>query len=99
MSSQDDTFVASGTVRQHIREEFERAHKLHERPRIPTSHVKSEISLAERAAPIFLRITATRVQHRRDGFVHEIVEPDVRDLNVLFDEALISLGFKSEVAR
>ena len=80
------------TVRKHIREQFERAHKLHELSR--STHRAIEISLADKAAPIFRRISATPGEHRRtDGFVHEIVEPNVRDLNALFDEALISLGF------
>jgi hypothetical protein len=39
-------------------------------------------------------------EHRRtDGLVHEIVELKNENLDVLFDEALVSLGFKIEVAR
>jgi hypothetical protein len=79
-------------VRKHIREQFERAHKLHER--IAPTDVKPEVSLTDRAAPIFRRIITTPTEHRRrDCVSYEIVEPNVRDLDALFDEALISLGF------
>ncbi|SRR5258707_14794838 len=89
-------------IRQHISEQFELARKLHAtRPR--THSVKDaelEVSLADKAEPIFQRITATPAEHlRRDCVSYEIVEPNVHDLNALFDEALASLGFKPEVAR
>jgi hypothetical protein len=87
------------SVRQHIREQFELARKLHERPRIAQTDIEAEVSLTVRAAPIVRRITATSKHLRRDSVSYEIVEPNVRDLNALFEEALISLGFKSEVAR
>jgi hypothetical protein len=88
------------SVRQHIREQFELARKLDERPRIAPTDIEPEVSLTDRAAPIFQRITATPAKHtRRDCVSYEIVEPSVRDLNALFDEALASLGFKPEVAR
>jgi hypothetical protein len=46
------------------------------------------------AAPILRRITAKPAKHsRRDCVSYEIVEPNVRDLDALFEEALISLGF------
>ena len=81
-------------VHQHIREQFELARKLHERPRIAPSDVRPEVSLTDRAAPIFRRIITTPTEHRRRNCIsYEIVEPNVRDLNALFDEALISLGF------
>jgi len=87
-------------VHQHIREQFELARKLHERPRIASTDVKPEVSLTDRAAPIFQRIMTTPTEHRRrDCVSYEIVEPNVRDLNALFDDALASLGFKPDVAR
>jgi len=82
-------------IHQHIREQFELARKLHERPRITPPDIKPEVSLTDRAAPIFRRIMTTQTEHpRRDCVSHEIVEPNVHDLNALFDEALLSLGFK-----
>jgi hypothetical protein len=82
------------SVRQHIREQFEQARRVHERPRIPPTDVKPEVSLTDRAAPIFRRIITTPAEHRRrDCVSYEIVEPNVHDLNALFDEALVSLGF------
>ena len=82
------------SVRQHIREQFELARKLHERPRTAPTDVEPEVSLTDRAAPIFRRIMTRPTEHRRrDCVSYEIVEPNVRDLNALFDEALISLGF------
>jgi hypothetical protein len=88
------------TVRQHIREQFELARTLREQPRIAPTGIKSEVSLTDRAEPIFRRIVTTPTEHRRrDCVSYEIVEPNVRDLNALFDEALASLGFKPEVAR
>jgi hypothetical protein len=80
-------------VRQHIREQFELARRLHERPCIARTDVKP-VSLTDRTAPIFRRIMTTPTEHRRrDCVSYEIFEPNVRDLNALFDEALISLGF------
>jgi hypothetical protein len=82
------------TVRQRICEQFELARKLHERPRIVPTDVKPEVSLADRAAPMFRRIMTTPTEHRRrDCVSYEIVEPNVHDLNALSDEALVSLGF------
>jgi hypothetical protein len=87
-------------VRQHIHEQFELARKLHERPRIAPTDIEPEVSLTDRAAPIFRRIITTPTEHRRrDCASYEIVEPNVHDLNALFDQALASLGFKTEVAR
>jgi hypothetical protein len=81
-------------VHQHIREQFELARKLHERPSIALTDVEPEVSLTDRAAPIFRRIMTRPTEHRRrDCVSYEIVEPNVCDLNTLFDEALISLGF------
>jgi hypothetical protein len=58
------------------------------------------MSLADKAAPIFQRISAISTEHlRRDCVSYEIVGPTVCDLNALFDEALVSLGFKIGVAR
>jgi hypothetical protein len=81
------------SVRQHIREQFELARKLHELPCIARADVKPERSLTDRAAPIFQRITTTSKHLRRDCVSYEIIEPNVRDVNALFEEALISLGF------
>ena len=83
-----------------IAAEFERARKIHTPPtRVVSTDLKSELTLADRAAPILRRITAKPAKHtRRDCVSYEIVEPNVRDLNTLFDEALASLGFKPEVA-
>jgi hypothetical protein len=76
-----------------IAAEFERARKIH-------TPLKSELTLADRAAPILRRITATPAKHtRRDCVSYEVIEPNVCDLNALFEDALVSLGFKSEVAR
>ena len=87
-------------IRQHIREQFERSHRLNAHPCASTNSLNSEISLADKAAPIFKRITATPAEHRRnDGLVYEIVEPKIENLDALFDEALVSLGFKTEVSR
>jgi hypothetical protein len=87
-------------VRKHIHEQFELARRVHERPRIASADVKPKLSLTDRAAPIFRRIVTTPTPHRRrDCVSYEIVEPNVRDLNALFDEALSSLGFKPEAAR
>ncbi|HEY6128222.1 MAG TPA: hypothetical protein VIW23_08585 [Candidatus Acidoferrum sp.] len=56
--------------------------------------------MADKAAPILRNITSRPAKHtRRDCVSYEIVEPNVRDLNALFDDALVSLGFKSTVAR
>ena len=84
-----------------IAAEFERARKIHTRlPNAPSTDLKSELTLADRAAPILRRITARHAKHtRRDCVSYEIVEPNVRHLNALFDEALASLGFKPEVSR
>ena len=61
---------------------------------------QSWLTLEDKAAPIFRCIMTTPTEHRRrDCVSYEIVEPNVRDLNALFDEALASLGFKPEVAR
>jgi hypothetical protein len=79
-----------------IAAEFERARKIHT-PLLNTlsTDLKSELTLVDRAAPILRRITARLAKHtRRDCVSYEIVESNVRDLNALFDEALISLGFK-----
>jgi hypothetical protein len=78
-----------------IAAEFERARKIHAPlPNAPSTDLKSELTLADRAAPILRRITARPAKHsRRDCVSYEIVEPNVHDLNALFDEALISLGF------
>jgi hypothetical protein len=85
------------SVRQHIREQFELARRVQERPRIASTDVKPELSLTDRAAPIFRRIITTPTEHRRrDCVSHEIVPPEVEDLDALFDAALASLGFKSE---
>ena len=87
-------------VRQHIREQFELARKLHERSCIARTDLKPEVSLTDRAAPIFQCIMTTPTEHRRrDCVSYEIFEPKVDNLEALFDEALASLGFKPEVAR
>jgi len=92
--------MSIAAIRQHISEQFELARKLHERPRIAATVIEPEVSLADRAAPIFRRIMTRPTEHRRrDCISYEIVEPNVHDLNALFDEALASLGFKPEVAR
>jgi len=80
-------------IRQHISEQFELARKLHERPRIAPTDIEPEVSLTDRAAPIFRRITATSKHLRRDSVCYEIVEPNIGNLETLFDAALISLGF------
>jgi hypothetical protein len=83
-------------VHQHIREQFELARKLHERRRIAPTNNEPEASLTDRAAPIFQRILTRPTEHRRrDCVSYEIVEPNVRDLNALFEEALKSLGFNN----
>ena len=89
------------SIRSRIAAEFERTRKLHERPRPSSiSHVRQEFTLADKAEPILRRIMTTPTEHRRrDCVSYEIVEPNVHDLNALFDEALASLGFKPEVAR
>jgi hypothetical protein len=80
------------SVRQHIRKQFELARKLYERPRIAATEIKPEVSLTDRAAPIFRRITTTSKHLRRDSVCYEIVEPNIENLEALFDAALISLG-------
>jgi hypothetical protein len=81
-----------------IAAEFERARKIHTPlPNAPSTGLKSELTLADRAAPILRRITARPANHtRRDCVSYEIVEPKVDDLEALFDEALASLGFEPE---
>jgi len=88
-------------VRKHIQEQFERAHKLHAtRPRTEaTKHVEPEATLGDRAAPILRRIASSSDHHRRDCVSYEIIEPNVSDLDALFEEALASLGFKTEMTR
>jgi hypothetical protein len=83
------------TVRKHIRQEFERAHKLHTQPHVALyDRIKPQMSLADRAAPILRRITARPAKRtRRDCLSYEIVEPNIENLEALFDAALISLGF------
>jgi hypothetical protein len=79
-------------VHQHIHEQFELARKLHECPRIALTDVEPEVSLTDRAAPIFRRITTTPTEHRRrDCVSYEIVAPNVDNLDELFAEALASL--------
>lgn len=88
------------SVRQHIREQFELARKLHERPRIAATVIEPEVSLTDRAAPIFQRIMTTPTEHRRrDCVSYEIVAPNVDNLDELFAEALASLGFNQEAAQ
>jgi len=84
-----------------IAAEFERARKIHTPPtKVVSTDLKSELTLTDRAAPILRRLTAKPAEHtRRDCVSYEIVEPNVHDLNALFDQALASLGFKPEVAR
>jgi hypothetical protein len=85
-------------VHQHIREQFELARKLHERPRIAATVIEPEVSLTDRAAPIFQCIMTTPTEHRRrDCVSYEIFEPQVDNLEALFNDALISLGFEPEV--
>jgi hypothetical protein len=79
-----------------IAAEFERARKIHT-PLLNAlnTNLKSELTLVDRAAPILRRITARPAKHTgRDCVSYEIGESNVRDLNALFDDALISLGFK-----
>jgi hypothetical protein len=78
-----------------IAAEFERARKIHTPlPNAPSADLKSELTLADRAAPILRRITARPAKRtRRDGLSYEIVEPNIENLEALFDAALISLGF------
>ena len=87
------------SVRQHIREQFELARKLHERPRVASTHVEpEEVSLTARATPIFRRITTTPTEHRRrDCVSYEIVVPNVDNLDELF--AKLSLRWDSNRKR
>jgi hypothetical protein len=50
------TELAVQAIHQHIHEQFELARKLHERPRIAATVIEPEVSLTDRAAPIFRRI-------------------------------------------
>ena len=81
-------------IHQHIHEQFELARKLHAtRPCTDTlKQVKPEPSPADKAEPIFRRITTTSKHLRRDSVCYEIVEPNIENLEELFDAALISLG-------
>jgi hypothetical protein len=88
------------SVHQHIREQFELARKLHERPRIAPTDIEPEVSLTDRATPIFRHIMTTPTEHRRrDCVSYEIVVPNIENLDELFAEALASLGFKQEAAQ
>jgi hypothetical protein len=88
-------------IHRKISAEFERTRKIHTTPtKAASTDLKSELTLADKAAPILRNITSRPAKHtRRDCVSYEIVEPNVRDLNALFDDALVSLGFKSTVAR
>jgi hypothetical protein len=87
-------------VHQHSREQFELARKLYERPRIAPTDIKPEVSLTDRAAPIFRIIMTAPTEHRRrDCVSYEIVVPNVDNLDELFAEALASLGFEQEAAQ
>lgn len=87
-------------IHQHIREQFELARKLYERPSTAPTEIKPEVSLTDRAAPIFQRIMTTPTEHRRrDCVSYEIVVPNVDNLDELFAEALASLGFNREAAQ
>ncbi len=88
------------SVRQHIREQFELARKLHERPRIAPTDVKPEVTLTDRAAPIFQRMMTRPTEHRRrDCVSYEIAVPNVDNLDELFAEVLASLGLTQEASQ
>jgi hypothetical protein len=59
-----------------IAAEFERARKIHAHlPDAPSTDLKPELTLADRAAPILRRITARPAEHlRRDCVSYEIGE-------------------------
>jgi hypothetical protein len=83
------------SIRSKIAAEFERARKIHTPPtKAASTDLKLELTLADRAAPILRHITATPAEHTmRDCVSYEIVEPNIENLEALFDAALNSLGF------
>ncbi len=63
-------------------------------------HAKLELSLADKAAPILSKLAPMPSEHlRRDCVCYEIVEPNVENLETLFEDALISLGFEPDASR
>jgi hypothetical protein len=88
-------------IHRKIAAEFERARKTHTPPtKVASTDLKSELTLADRAAPILRRFTATPAEHTRcDCVSYEIIEPQVNNPDALFEEALTSLGFKTEMTR
>jgi hypothetical protein len=84
-----------------IAAEFERARKIYTpHTKVVSADLKSELTLADKAAPILRRITAKPAKHtRRDCVSYEIAVPNVDNLDELFAEALASLGFKREASR
>jgi len=60
---------------------------IHTPPRkVASTDLKLELTLADRAAPILRRISTTPEEHkRRDCVSYDIVEPNIENLEALFD--------------